>query len=123
MKYYYDEHAEDQVTDVMHPWGSRIDLGDHIAEEDEPAPVLPKGYSFQCPEGCGECKALAFQFYGYSSWNTKTLEFEGGRYHKVYAADCCPESRNPIEVWNDITDEDMGDLDGFLKKNDCKVLS
>lgn len=116
MTYFYDEDAEDQVTDRLHPWKDRLPLGKHIKSKDKEKPKLPKGYSFNCPEGCGECKVKAFQFYTYASWNYKTMQFNEGQYNKIYAAACHPESLNEVGVWNDVTDEDMGELHDFLSK-------
>lgn len=116
MSYLYDPNAEEQITDRLRPWDNRLDLGDHDVESDESNIVLPAGYSFNCPEGCGSCQVEAYQFYTYTSWNTRTKEFEAGRYHKVYAASCHPESFNPVGVWNDVTDEDAGCVDDFITK-------
>lgn len=115
MTYFYDPEAEDQITDRLHPWDDRIDLGTHVIEKDEPEPKLPEGYSPCCPIGCGTCKLVPYQFFSYASWNYKTKMFVEGDYHKVYVAHCCPDSPHSVTVWNEKTDEDAGDLYEFLK--------
>lgn len=105
------------------PWEQRLQIGTHKIDQDEIEPNLPTHQGWCCPNGCGECKPLARQFYSYRSFPPTYLPededelehpshlnmMDDGEYHKVFAPSCCPNTEDPLLVFDRETDQIIGE--------------
>lgn len=69
---------------------------------DEILPALANNQVFVCEDGCGECKAVEFDFCFRRSKNLATGEVKEFT-HKSYKSSCCGAK---VNVW----DESIGDI-------------
>lgn len=69
---------------------------------DEVLPVLTNDQVFVCEDGCGDCKAIEFDFCYSRTENISTSEVKELT-HKAYKSSCCGAK---VNVW----DESIEDL-------------
>lgn len=70
--------------------------------KDEILPELTDTQSFNCVNGCGECKAIEFDFVYSETLDATTDEIIQQKTHKAFKSSCCGDE---MEIWDEAIDD------------------
>lgn len=82
-----------------YPWRV-VEIGRHEFIKDEELLDCGDGESYNCPNGCGECKPVERQFFTYMQFSPSG-KLVDGYYHKIWSPSCCPETESGLDIWID----------------------